>query len=124
MWAPASVMGQASAQTISALVAESELAKKYASAVDPHSATEELAERSSRAQAEARSRKEQEAAQKEADKAAKQAQKEAERAQREAEKAKARRAKDMESVFTNVLRSAGRTLGREITRSIFGTRRR
>lgn len=123
VWAPASVMGQASPEKVKELAA-SALAQKYATAMDPHSATEELAERAQKAQAETEAKAQKEAADKEAEKAAKQAQKDAERAQKEAEKARAKRSKDMESVLTNVLRSAGRTLGREITRSIFGTRRR
>ncbi|MDU5162504.1 MAG: helicase HerA-like domain-containing protein, partial [Winkia neuii] len=116
VWAPASVMGQASPEKVKEL-ATSALAQKYATAVDPHSATEELAERAQKAKAETEAQAKKAAADKEA-------QKEAERAQKEAEKARAKRSKDMESVLTNVLRSAGRTLGREITRSIFGTRRR
>lgn len=135
IWAPASVMGAAGSAKIDQLVNSSQLYARFKDPVDPRSATEVLAERAeqAKAQAEAAERAAQEA--KEAEKAAKEQakaqaaeearlRKEAERAQKREQAEKERRARQAESVVTNVLRSAGRTLGREITRSIFGTRRR
>ncbi len=135
IWAPASVMGAADSAKIDQLVNSSQLYARFKDPVDPRSATEVLAERAeqAKAQAEAAERAAQEA--KEAEKAAKEQakaqaaeearlRKEAERAQKREQAEKERRARQAESVVTNVLRSAGRTLGREITRSLFGTRRR
>lgn len=131
IWAPASVMGAADSAKIDQLINSSQLYARFKDPVDPRSATEVLAERAeqAKAQAEAAERAAQEA--KEAEKAAKEQaaeearlRKEAERAQKREQAEKERRARQAESVVTNVLRSAGRTLGREITRSIFGTRRR
>ncbi len=50
--------------------------------------------------------------------------KEAERKQREAEKAAARRQKSVDTAVNSALRSMSSGIGREISRSIFGTRRR
>ncbi|WP_028821836.1 helicase HerA-like domain-containing protein [Propionimicrobium lymphophilum] len=131
IWAPASVMGAADSAKIDQLINSSQLYARFKDPVDPRSATEVLAERAeqAKAQAEAAERAAQEA--KEAEKAAKEQaaeearlRKEAERAQKREQAEKERRARQAESVVTNVLRSAGRTLGREITRSLFGTRRR
>ncbi len=146
MWAPASVMGPAQATTLALVRSSSPLNAKYATEVNPESAEEKLAQRKADAEAAAaKAKAEEEAriqAEKEAAERAKQeakekaaAEKEAERLRREAERraekeaekeeaakkrASERRAKQVESVFGQILRTAGR----EITRSIFGTRRR
>ncbi|MBK0419134.1 DUF853 family protein [Leucobacter sp. CSA1] len=135
IWAPASVMGSAQEATVRALAAASPLTEKYAKAVDPVSAAEKLAERAAAAElqrqrdtqaaeaaaaAEKRAREEAAAAAK----AQKRAEAEAERARRSAERAAQRRRGTIEQAIGSALRSAGTQIGREITRTIFGTRRR
>ena len=153
IWAPASVMGPASADTIARINQSSVIMGRYRDAVNPDSAEEKLERRAAEAQATREEALAQEAAAKEAERAQKEAEKEAERAAKEAEKAaakeKAARQKEMEKLrrqvekqqekeeaarqraaerrtrqVENVLGSVLRTAGREITRSIFGTRKR
>ncbi|MBJ2329403.1 DUF853 family protein [Schaalia cardiffensis] len=146
MWAPASLMGPASAQTLALTLSASPIASKYSTAVNPDSAQEKLMQRMEEAEAEKARLEAEKRELLEAEKAAamqaKQEEKEraaleralakekerAERAEERArEKAEAerqrkaeRRAKQVESVIGQVLRTAGS----EITRSVFGTRRR
>ncbi|MDU5063373.1 MAG: helicase HerA-like domain-containing protein, partial [Actinomyces sp.] len=135
IWAPASVMGEASDATISTLLSASDLVARYATPVDPRSATEELAERTQKAidqraaeEKQAELEKEQEKARKKAEREAEKErarwEKEAQREQQRAQKARERRQRSMESALANVIKSAGTQIGREITRSIFGTRRK
>lgn len=153
IWAPASVMGPASADTIARINQSSVIMSRYRDAVNPDSAEEKLERRAAEAQAAREEAIAQEAAAKEAERAQKEAEKEAERAAKEAEKAAAKeeaaRHKEMERLrrqvekqqekeeaarqraaerrtrqVENVLGSVLRTAGREITRSIFGTRKR
>ncbi len=142
LYAPAAVMGEAEPQLRQAAVTNSPLNATYGTRIDRESAFELLTERLAAA-AEAKAREEEaEAARKEAEKlAAEQAkaaakaererQKELEALQRRAEKeaeaarrAEQKAAERRSRVVEDMLRSAGRTLSREITRSIFGTRRR
>lgn len=146
MWAPASLMGPASAQTLALTLSASPIASKYSTAVNPDSAQEKLMQRIEEAEVEKARLEAEKRELLEAEKAAamqaKQEEKEraaleralakekerAERAEERArEKAEAerqrkseRRAKQVESVIGQVLRTAGS----EITRSVFGTRRR
>lgn len=146
IWAPAAVMGPASDQAIHQSLANSQTLHKYKDPIDPESAFELLEKRmadeeSARKQAErdaeaakaaekaaAEQKKEQDRLAKELEKQIeqerKEAEKERERRQREAEKEAERQRKRREGTIDQIVRSAGRTLGREITRSIFGTRRR
>ena len=153
IWAPASVMGPASADTVARINQSSVIMGRYRDAVNPDSAEEKLERRAAEAQAAREEAIAQEAAAKEAERAQKEAEKEAERAAKEAEKAAAKeeaaRVKEMERLrrqvekqqekeeaarqraaerrtrqVENVLGSVLRTAGREITRSIFGTRKR
>ena len=164
IWAPASVMGPASADTLARINQSSVIMGRYRDAVNPDSAEEKLERRAAEAQAareeaaaqEAAAKEEEKArkeAEKAAEKAAKEAEKAAEKAAKEAEKAAAKeeaaREKEMERLrrqvekqqekeeaarqraaerrarqVENVLGSVLRTAGREITRSIFGTRKR
>ena len=153
IWAPASVMGPASADTIARINQSSVIMGRYRDAVNPDSAEEKLERRAAEAQAAREEAIAQEAAAKEAERAQKEAEKEAERAAKEAEKAAAKeeaaRHREMERLrrqvekqqekeeaarqraaerrtrqVENVLGSVLRTAGREITRSIFGTRKR
>ena len=153
IWAPASVMGPASPDTIARINQSSAIMGRYRDAVNPDSAEEKLERRAAEAQAAREEAIAQEAAAKEAERAQKEAEKEAERAAKEAEKAAAKeeaaRVKEMERLrrqvekqqekeeaarqraaerrtrqVENVLGSVLRTAGREITRSIFGTRKR
>lgn len=137
--APQSLMAPAPTDVLDAAVSGSPLAARYAQAVDRESAHELLQQR---AEATARARDAAEAA----ERAAEESRERAEAAEREA----ADRAKELERIERDVrrgsgtssrrsgtsrrsggaspldsfLRSAGTQLGREITRSIFGTRRR
>ena len=164
IWAPASVMGPASAETVARINQSSVILGRYRDAVNPDSAEEKLERRAAEAQAAREEAAAQEAAAKEAEKAQKEAEKAAEKAAKEAQRAaeKAakeaqraaakeeaareremerlrrqvekqqereeaarqraaeRRARQVESALGSVLRTAGR----EITRSIFGTRKR
>lgn len=149
IWAPASVMGPASSDTVARINQSSVIMGRYRDAVNPDSAEEKLERRSAQAQA----AREEAIAQEEAAKEAERQRKEAERAAKEAEKAAAKeeaaRQKEMERLrrqvekqqekeeaarqraaerrtrqVENVLGSVLRTAGREITRSIFGTRKR
>ena len=153
IWAPASVMGPASADTIARINQSSVIMGRYRDAVNPDSAEEKLERRAAEAQAAREEAIAQEEAAKEAERLQKEAEKEAERAAKEAEKAAAKeeaaRQKEMEKLrrqvekqqekeeaarqraaerrtrqVENVLGSVLRTAGREITRSIFGTRKR
>lgn len=153
IWAPASVMGPASADTIARINQSSAIMGRYRDAVNPDSAEEKLARRADEAQAARQEAAAREAAAKEEEKARKEAEKAAEKAAKEAEKAAAKeeaaRQKEMERLrrqadkqaereeaarqraaerrarqVENALGSVLRTAGREITRSIFGTRKR
>jgi len=120
---------------MAAAVAASPFAARYGTAVDRESAYELLAKRAEEAATAAHEAEAAAQAQKQAaDEAAAQAKLDAAaakaRAQEAAREAKARDAatrrtkSEAESILTSVLRSAGTQIGREITRSIFGTRRR
>ena len=153
IWAPASVMGPASPDTIARVNQSSTIMGRYRDAVNPDSAEEKLARRAEDAQAAREEAAAREAAAKEEEKARKEAEKAAEKAAKEAEKAAAKeeaaRQKEMERLrrqadkqaereeaarqraaerrarqVENALGSVMRTAGREITRSIFGTRKR
>ena len=153
IWAPASVMGPASADTVARINQSSVIMGRYRDAVNPDSAEEKLERRAADAQAAREEAIAQGEAAREAERLQKEAEKEAERAAKEAEKAAAKeeaaRQKEMEKLrrqvekqqekeeaarqraaerrtrqVENVLGSVLRTAGREITRSIFGTRKR
>lgn len=164
IWAPASVMGPASADTIARVNQSSVIMSRYRDAVNPDSAEEKLERRAAEAQAAREEARAQEAAEKEAEKARKEAEKAAEKARKEAEKAAEKAARELEKAAAkeeaarekemerlrrqvekqrekeeaarqraaerrarqveNALGSVLRTAGREITRSIFGTRKR
>lgn len=127
IWAPASVMGPASPDTIARVNQSSTIVGRYRDAVNPDSAEEKLARRAEDAQAareEAAAReaaaKEEAARQKEMERLRRQADKQAEREEAARQRAAERRARQVENALGSVLRTAGR----EITRSIFGTRKR
>ena len=147
MRAPESLMAPSPDALLDQAVAASPLAAKYATAVERESALEMLGKQAQartaeekaaqveaenakvRAAAAAAAEKERLAAEKQAAKDAAAAQKAAERERVAAEKKAAREPGLVESVvkssaFKSMLRSAGTVLGREITRSIFGTSRR
>ena len=147
MRAPESLMAPSPDALLDQAVAASPLAAKYATAVERESALEMLGKQAQartaeekaaqveaenakvRAAAAAAAEKERLAAEKQAAKDAAAAQKAAERERVAAEKKAASEPGMVESVvkssaFKSMLRSAGTVLGREITRSIFGTSRR
>ena len=147
MRAPESLMAPSPDALLDQAVAASPLAAKYATAVERESALEMLGKQAQartaeekaaqveaenskvRAAAAAAAEKERLAAEKQAAKDAAAAQKAAERDRVAAEKKAASEPGMVESVvkssaFESMLRSAGTVLGREITRSIFGTSRR
>lgn len=128
LWAPAANMGAADQTTVDSIVAASPLTATYADRVDPESATELLAarielEQAAALEAERRAAeaKESEARAREAEKKAAQLRKDAERAARQRETQSAKR---KDGVIDAFFKSSARTLGREISRTIFGTRRR
>ena len=133
MRAPQSLMAPSEAPVMDAIIASSTVASKYAVSTDRESAYEKLTAAKQSADAAAAA-----AAQAEADAAAAAAQAKADAAaQRSAGSSAAprqgRAPKEpptvveqvvQSSVFKSMLRSAGTVIGREITRSIFGTSRR
>lgn len=146
LWAPRASMGVAAPATVDALLAGSAFMARYEHAVDNESAHELLAERMEAERIAAEREESRKAAEKEAAARAKEEaravaarEKEIERlrvaehkrlererdaaakkAQRDAEKAAASRQRTMDAFLT----SSARTIGREITRTIFGTRKR
>jgi len=133
--APGSSMTPADAAAMTSLVAASPQGTKYATAVDRESAYELLTARAARAEADATAAAAAAAALKEAETAAAAAKKEAAARAKELERiekameqdgAGGRRSSSSRSSnpLDSFLRSAGTQLGREITRTIFGTRRR
>ncbi|WP_249043197.1 helicase HerA-like domain-containing protein, partial [Georgenia thermotolerans] len=136
--APRSTMGPAAPGTAERLTAASPLAARYREPVDRESAYELLAARVVQQEAAARAA----AATAEADRAARAQAEEAEKAARARDRELRQRQEQLErdaareragsrraasarsSALDSLLRSAGTQLGREITRSIFGTRRR
>ena len=136
--APSGSMSPMDAAAMTAAVAASPQQVRYAAAVDRESAYELLTARSARAEADAAASAAADTARKEAEVAAAAAKKEADRRARELEKIEERMRKESErettrstsrprssaSPLDSFLKSAGTQLGREITRTIFGTRRR
>ncbi|WP_180372208.1 helicase HerA-like domain-containing protein [Boudabousia liubingyangii] len=141
LWAPRSVMGAADDAVRDQILASSELVTKYKTRIDDESAYEVLTQQAAQAQAQA------EQAQREAEAAAQRAEqeKEAERLRREREKELDRLERERaraagrtystrgtsrttqstaDKAFGSLARSIGTQLGREITRTLFGTRRR
>ena len=131
MRAPQSSMDPAGEELLARTVNASPLAARYAKAVDNESAYEMLTARMSASQQEkqaaeeaARAAKEEAAAAKEAERRAREEARAAERARKERERAAKKAATTATKGVESLLRSVGTQLGREITRSIFGTRRR
>lgn len=136
--APLSSMAPLPPDVMTSLVTASPLAPRYAEAVDRESAYELLSARAAQAEADAArtaadeaAAQEAEAARKEAERSAAAARKEAERQERELRRIEERMSRPAPrtrsragSPLDSFLRSAGTALGREITRSVFGTRRR
>jgi len=135
LYAPAGSMSPLTPEALTAAVAASPQAARYAAAVDRESAYELLRARTARAEADAAAAKAADAAREEAEKAAAAAKKEADRRAKELERIQEKMERDAARERTSprsrsagpldsLLRSAGSALGREITRTIFGTRRR
>ena len=138
--APQSSMDPLPEAALTAAVAASPVSARYATAIDRESAYELLAARTASAAAESAAAAAAEQQAKAADAAAKQAAKDAaarakelDRVSREMEREAAsaerrttttRSRSSASSPLDSFLRSAGTQLGREITRSLFGTRRR
>lgn len=121
--APRASMDAAPEATVVQLVAASPAAARYAVPVDRESAAELLTDRLERAEADREAARERAAADK--DRAT--AEKEAARREREAARERAaprRTSRSSSDPLDAFLRSAGTQLGREITRTLFGTRRR
>ncbi len=131
MWSPRSLMSPSTPETMQAVLAASPLMEMYGTAQDRDSAFELLQRRAQEAEAEA-------AAQAQADEAA--ARSEAERREYErgyaqtsvpastgrarATSAPRQERSDFDRALGNFMKSAGTQIGREVTRSLFGTRRR
>lgn len=135
LYAPAGSMSPLAPEALAAAVAASPQSAQYAAAVDRESAYELLKARTARAEADAAAAKAADAAREEAEKAAAAAKKEADRRAKELERIQEKMERDAArertssrsrsgSPLDSLLRSAGSALGREITRTIFGTRRR
>ncbi len=131
--APRSAMAPADPAMMTALVAASPQSARYATAVDRESAYELLTARAARVEADAAAAAAAETARAEAEAAAAAAQKEAaarakelERIEKSMQRESSRSTSRSRSAnpLDSFLRSAGTQLGREITRTIFGTRRR
>ncbi|MBX9246606.1 DUF853 family protein [Actinotalea ferrariae] len=122
--APASSMAPLPGPQMSALVEASPLAARYAQAVDRESASELLQARAARAEAEAARAEADELAAEEAERRERELRRVEERMsrpeQRRAPRGRARGGSPLDAF----LRSAGTALGREITRTVLGTRRR
>lgn len=122
MFAPQSLMGP-SPEKLAAVVAASSLQQKYGTTVDSVSAFEKLtqqAEQKAQAGADAAAQNSADAEAKEAEKRAREEAKLAEKQAKEEERERQKRNDAMMRVGTNI----ANTLGREIVRSIFGTKRR
>ena len=143
MRAPQSLMDPSPDALLDQTIAASPLTAKYATAIERESASEMLGKKAAELDAaaaaaaqEAENAKIREAAAKQAEKdrlaAEKQAEKDRLAAEKSAAKEAAREAAEpgivtsvvKSSAFKSMLRSAGTVIGREITRSIFGTSRR
>ncbi|AEI11729.1 helicase HerA-like domain-containing protein [Cellulomonas gilvus] len=115
--APQSSMEPAPAPTLTAAVAASSLTARYSAAVDRESAYEMLTARAAQAEADR-------AAAHDAAERAEEAERVARTREKEARSAAAKTSRRTSGAFDSILRSVGTQLGREITRSVFGTRRR
>ncbi|WP_054952291.1 helicase HerA-like domain-containing protein [Flaviflexus massiliensis] len=128
LWAPAANMGPASEQSIAKILSSSAFVGQYDEVVDPVSASEMLNTRIAEQQAAAEQAEIEAAEEKAREARAKAAEKEAERLRKEAEKTQQRErqqtSRRKDSVMDTFLKSGARTLGREISRTFFGTRRR
>jgi len=129
--APRAAMGPAPEATVTALAAASPLRGRYETAVDNDSAYEMLTTRidQQRAAAEQATRdaahaKELEEFERKRVKDYEAYQKERAREEAAAEKERARAKASRQKTLDSLLQSSARTIGREISRSIFGTRRR
>lgn len=146
LYTPAANMGEADATVVQQHVDSSPNLAKYKDAVDPESAFELLEQRleaEARAREEEQRRMEEQKAldakakelekelarqakerEKELERQAKEREREYEKARREAERAERAAQARRERFADDLMRTAGRTLTREITRTLFGTRRR
>lgn len=129
--APRANMGVAADATLDALVASSSLLHRYRDAVDGESAYEMLTSRMEQQRAaaerqalEERRAKERIEEEKRLERERIEEEKRRERERVAAEKEEARRRASRQKTVDSLLSSAARSLGREITRSIFGTRGR
>ncbi|MGW8365636.1 helicase HerA-like domain-containing protein [Streptomyces wedmorensis] len=118
--APESLMGPVDAAALDAAVKASPLYGRYAEAVDRESAYEKLTAEQKAAEAAALDA----AAAQEAEKAAREAEKNGARAPREKEEPSLAEQVVGSGIFKSLARSIGTQLGREISRSVFGTARR
>lgn len=136
--APEASMDPAPPAVLERMVAASPLALRYGTAVDAESAYEMISERVAAEQAAAAAAEDAEARAKEEARAAAEATRAAKKQAEELERMQARLEREAQRARTpssssrsraaspldNFLKSAGTQLGREITRTIFGTRRR
>ncbi len=122
--APQSSMDPAPADGLAAAVAASPLTPRYAEAVDRESAYELLTVRAERTAAERTAAEQAAKDAAEAKAHAQEAEKVAKQREREAQAAAKKTRQRTGGAFDSLLRSVGTQLGREITRSVFGTRRR
>lgn len=112
---PQSKLGDVNASLVQAKINQSDLYEKYAEYVDNESAYELLAVRNEERMAQLAKEAEEEALREAEEKKQKEIEKE--------EKRKKNKTSAFERFTNNVIGSIGRSVGREITRGIFGTRR-
>jgi uncharacterized protein len=129
MWSPRSLMAPSTPETMQAVLAASALMEVYGTAQDRDSAFEMLQQRTQESAAAAQAQADEEAARAEAER------REYERGYAQtsapvstgrarARSAPRRERSDFDRALGNFMKSAGTQIGREVTRSIFGTRRR
>ncbi|HWS57235.1 MAG TPA: helicase HerA-like domain-containing protein, partial [Actinotalea sp.] len=127
MWVPRAAMSPMDPAAMAAATATSPQHARYGVAVDRESAAELLTARAARADAEAAAAEAAEAGQEEAERRRRELERIEERMRAEPSRGSTRtssRTRSSSSPLDTFLRSAGTQLGREITRTIFGTRRR
>lgn len=129
MWSPRSLMSPSTPETMKAVLAESPLMEMYGTAQDRDSAFELLQKRAQESEAAAQAQADEEAARSEAERREyergyAQTSAPASTGRARAKSAPRQERSDFDRALGNFMKSAGTQIGREVTRSLFGTRRR
>ena len=121
---PSSRLGPATEQEMAAVVSNSPIRGKYDQAVDRHSAFEMLRDRATRQEEEARLAKAREERELERERQARERERQANSRRTSSRRSSSRRQSTTEAFFKSMVRTVGTSLGRQIIRGIFGTKRR